>query len=221
MLRTNVSGSAYIGVFGRVVGDTVAIRADIDESALAAIGEELAIDVVPTTVGGGSTVGSLVAGNSNGAVISSQATEREIEELEQSLNRPVTRLPDTLNAAGNLILATETGAVVHPDIAPDGIEEIRNTLDVPVVPSTLGSVKTVGMAAVATENGVLCHPRSTEEELAVVEETLGVPADLGTINYGSPLVGSGLLATTQGYVVGERTTGPELGRIEDALSLIE
>jgi translation initiation factor 6 len=44
-----------------------------------------------------------------------------------------------------------------------------------------------------------------------------VPADIGTINYGGPLVGSGLIANHEGYVVGERTTGPELGRIEATL----
>ncbi len=46
-------------------------------------------------------------------------------------------------------------------------------------------------------------------------------ADLGTVNYGTPLLGSGLIAGTAGFVVGEETTGPEIGRIEDALGYIE
>ncbi|HID27756.1 MAG TPA: translation initiation factor IF-6, partial [Methanosarcinales archaeon] len=36
----------------------------------------------------------------------------------------------------------------------------------------------------------------------------------------SPLIGSALLANTNGYVVGSETTGYELGRIEDALGFI-
>jgi translation initiation factor 6 len=48
-----------------------------------------------------------------------------------------------------------------------------------------------------------------------------VPADIGTINYGGPLVGSGLVANASGYVAGQQTTGPELGRIEDALGYID
>jgi len=48
-----------------------------------------------------------------------------------------------------------------------------------------------------------------------------VPADIGTINYGAALVGSGLLANAAGYVVGQDTTGPELGRIEDALGYVD
>jgi translation initiation factor 6 len=34
-------------------------------------------------------------------------------------------------------------------------------------------------------------------------------------------VGAGLVANAHGYVAGEETTGPELGRIEDALGLID
>ena len=44
--------------------------------------------------------------------------------------------------------------------------------------------------------------------------------DVGTVNLGSPLVGSGLLANSYGYLAGDETTGPELGRIEDALDFL-
>jgi len=74
---------------------------------------------------------------------------------------------------------------------------------------------------VATNRGVLCHPKATDDELDAVESALGVRADIGTINYGAPLVGSGLVANDNGYVVGRETTGPELGRIEDALGYLE
>lgn len=101
------------------------------------------------------------------------------------------------------------------------METVRDTLDVPVEPGTLGDVGTVGTAGVATNRGALCHPKATEPELAALEELLDVPADIGTINYGGPLVGAGLIANMHGYVAGEETTGPELGRIEDALGFVE
>jgi translation initiation factor 6 len=68
---------------------------------------------------------------------------------------------------------------------------------------------------------VLCHPKATDEELDALEALLDVPADIGTINYGGALVGSGLVANDAGYVCGEETTGPELGRIESALGFID
>ncbi len=221
MLRATVAGSAYLGVFASVLGDAVVLRADVDRSQREDIADELGVTAVPTTIGGGTTVGSLVAGNADGAVVSGQITESERTALEDVLERPVAPLPGRLNAAGNLVLANGSGGLVHPDLSEEALDVIRDTLAVPIDTASLGGVQTVGMAAVATDAGVLCHPQATESELASVDDHLGVPADIGTVNHGSPLVGSGLLATTAGYVVGERTTGPELGRIESALDLID
>ena len=60
----------------------------------------------------------------------------------------------------------------------------------------------------------------TEMEVETIESVLDVPAMVGTVNFGSPYVGSGCIATDQGAWAGSQTTGPELNRIEDALGLI-
>lgn len=221
MLRATFSGSAYVGVFATAIGDAVLVRRDLDADNREGIADELRVPVEPTTIGGASTVGSLVTGNRNGVVVSGQASDFELEQLTDALDRPVARLPGTLNAAGNIVLANDTGALVHPDLVEEASETVAETLDVATEFGTLGGVKTVGMAGVATSKGALVHPRASEDELDLLESTLSVRADVGTINYGSPLIGSGLIVTEEGYVAGERTTGPELGRIEDALDLIE
>lgn len=221
MLRATVAGSAYIGVFASVLGDRLLVRSDIDDGPSEQIAEELGVQATQTMIGGGTTVGSLVAGNRSGAVVSRQITSYELEQLTEALDRPIERLPGRLNAAGNLILANDTGAVVHPELSDDAVEMVEDVMSVPTIRASIGGIKTVGMAAVSTNAGVLCHPQATDDDLTLLDEHLGVHADIGTINHGSPLIGSGLLATTDGYVVGERTTGPELGRIEDALDLID
>lgn len=74
----------------------------------------------------------------------------------------------------------------------------------------------MGTAAVATNCAVRCHPTSTDAELDHLADVLGVPHTVA-INYGGPLVGSGLLATDHGYDVRQRTAWPEHGRIDAAL----
>ena len=69
-------------------------------------------------------------------------------------------------------------------------------------------------------HGVLLHPDVTELEVETIESILEVPAMGGTVNFGSPYVGSGCIATDNGAWAGSQTTGPELNRIEDALGLI-
>ena len=221
MLRAAFSGSAYVGVFARATNDCLLVRPDVDDGLLAALTDELGVPAVRTTVAGSGTVGALVAGNSNGLVTSSRLTDVERDRFDEALDAPIAELPGRINAAGNVVLANDHGAYLHPDLPDEAVSIVEEHLDVPVDQGVLAGVRTVGTAAVATNQGVLCHPKSTDEELDHVEQLLDVPADIGTINYGAPVVGSGLLANSHGYVAGEETTGPELGRIEDALGYIE
>jgi translation initiation factor 6 len=220
LLRASFSGSTYVGVFARATDEYLFVRPDADEQLLADLGEELEVEVVPTTIGGSGTVGALATGNENGLLVSSRVTDRERDAIADATGLPVVELPGRINAAGNVVLANDAGAYVHPDLSRSAIQAIKDALDVPVERGNLADVETVGTAAVATNTGVLAHPKSTDAELDALEAILDVPADIGTINYGGPLVGSGLIANDHGYVVGQDTTGPELGRIESALGYI-
>ncbi|WP_416838283.1 translation initiation factor IF-6 [Haloferax sp. DFSO52] len=221
MLRASFAGSSYIGVFARATDDILLVRPDADDSLAERMAEELDVPLVKTTIGGSGTVGALATGNENGLLVSSRATTREKEALTEVVDLPVYELPGRINAAGNVVLANDYGAYVHADLSDEAVAAVEEALAVPVERGDLGDVRTVGMAAVATNRGVLCHPKSREPELEALEELLNVRADLGTINYGGPLVGSGLVANDESYIVGEDTTGPELGRIEDALDYID
>lgn len=221
MLRASFAGSSYVGVFARATDDVLLVRPDADDDLVSDLADELDVTPVRTTVGGSGTVGALAAGNGNGLVLSGHATERERETIAAATDLPVATIPGRINAAGNVILANDNGAYVHPGLSDEAVDVVRETLDVPVERGDLADVRTVGTAAVANNRGVLCHPKSREPELEALEALLDVRADLGTINYGGPLVGSGLVANDTSYVVGEETTGPELGRIEDALGFID
>ncbi len=221
MIRASFAGSSHIGVFARSTNDTLLVRRDAEEELVAEMANELQVDTVSTTIAGSGTVGALAVGNENGFVVSGRAADREVEQLAETAEKPVTELPGRINAAGNVILANDYGAYVHPDLKREATTTIRDALEVPVERGDIADVRTVGTAAVATNEGVLCHPKAREAELEAIEDTLDVRADIGTINYGAPLVGSGLLANDHGFIVGEDTTGPELGRIEDALDFID
>ena len=221
MLRTSVAGSPYVGVFGHATDSCLLVRRGLDEETIDAMADELGVDSLQTTVGGSTTIGSLAVGNENGLLVSNQLTAREHEALAEATDGPVVELPGRINAAGNVVVANDYGAYVHPDLTDDAVDAVKEALDVPVLQGDLGDVNTVGTAAVATNEGVLCHPEARESEIATLEDHLDVYADLGTINYGTPLLGSGLIAGRDGFVVGAETTGPEIGRIEDTLGYIE
>ncbi len=204
-----------LGVFAKCTEEFVFVPHDTSDDTIKDLEVSLGVTGVRTSVGGSSVVGSLLCGNSTGIMAAGFILEKEMRKLRK--HTKAARLSGELNAAGNLILTNDTAALVHPDLPDRSIGTIKKTLGVEVRKGTIGGLKTVGMAGIATNKGILVHPKTTTGELAILEELFDLPVDIGTINFGSPLVGSGLLANTKGYVAGEDTTGPEITRIEDAL----
>ena len=216
--RLKIAGSSLLGVFACCTEKAVLVPLETTAGAMGTLERYLGITPQKTSVAGSSVVGSLICGNSHGFVFSPHASDEEMERIA-TLGR-VARLPGKISAAGNVILANDTAAMVHPGLSDRACDSIARTLGVEVRRGTIGGLKTVGMTSVVTNRGVLTHPRLTEMELAELEDLFGLPVDVGTVNFGSPLVGSGILANGRGYVAGDDTTGPELGRIEDALGFM-
>ncbi len=216
--RLKIAGSSLLGVFARCTEKIVLVPHEAGPEAIKALEEGLQVDAVRLLAGGSAVLGSLITANSSGFVVTHHAGEEEIKSLRE--HGKVSRLPARINAAGNVILANDSAALVHPGLSARACHAVAETLGVKVARGTIGGLKTVGMAAVATNKGLLVHPRISEAEIAVLEELFDLPVDIGTVNLGSPLVGSGVLANSRGYLAGEETSGPELGRIEDALGFL-
>ncbi|WOF15761.1 translation initiation factor IF-6 [Methanoplanus sp. FWC-SCC4] len=213
------TGDENIGVYTRVFEDHAFVPLNAPEEYVSVLEKRLGVEVVKTTIQGSSIIGSLLVGNSNGMITSGLATAEESEILKSYGN--VMFLSRTMNAAGNIILANDELAVVHPGTPERVVEKISDFLDVPVLMMTIGGIPTVGMAAVATNTGILVSPGITAQELKELEEIAGeLPIGTGTVNMGSSLVGTGLLANSKSFIAGSSTSGYELGRIEDVFGFV-
>lgn len=213
------SGDSNIGVFSRVFDDIAVIPPTAPEEFRNALITMLDVELVTTTIQGSEIVGSLLAGNNRGFVVSGLATDNEVSLLREY--REVCLLERGMNAAGNIILANDTLTCIHPDMPTAMAREIGEILGTPVLRLTLAGIKTVGMAAAATNQGILVHPRASRQELLRLEEATGLPIGTGSVNMGSGLVGTGLVANRAGYLAGTETSGFELGRIEDVFGFLE
>ncbi len=175
--------------------------------------------VVELCIADSSIIGSLLMMNSHGVVVTEFADEAT-QRLIAGQRLKVFPIKDVINAAGNDILANDHGALVHPDLKAATVKKIGETLGVPVHKGTIAQLGTVGMAAVVTNKGCLCHPKVTTEEKQLMEKVFEVEVMIGTVNHGFPMIGSGLVANSQGAIIGNMTTGIEMGRIEEALGFL-
>jgi translation initiation factor 6 len=194
----------------------------IPKDDIEAISGALGTTVEPVTIGGSRVVGTLVAMNSQGLLVSNIVTSREIEKLEKlasDFNLRLGVISDRSNAIGNIFLVNDSGGFCNERLGSQTRELAQEIFGVEIIPKSLNQMDILGMIGCVTNKGGLCHPDIAAQDRETMERILAVPIMEGTVNFGMPLVGAGVVASSKGAVCGRQSTGVELGRVEEALSL--
>jgi translation initiation factor 6 len=209
--RAAYRGNVNIGFYGVVTGSDILMAREFKKSEFFGDAEEV-------RVAGTDLVGIFAAGNANGIILPEIITEHEEEVLEEA-GVDYLVLETDYTALGNLLLCNDNGCLASPHLE-DVAEEIEAYLEVPVETGRVAGLEIPGSCGVATNGGVLLHRNASEEELQHAEEVLGVSGDIGTVNFGTPFVHSGVLADADNLLVGNDTKGPEVQRIQEALGFL-
>ncbi len=218
--RINITGNPNLGVYISVNDEIAIVPFNVPVEMESVIKETLEVDIIKTSIAGSNLNGVLATGNSNGFLVSPYTYDREVELLE-SAGLNVARLPGKYTAVGNIIAANDYGAIAGPNIGEETIKVIEDTLKVPVKIYPFADSKIVGSASLVTNKGALFHRDTISQEISFLEDFFKVEANIGTVCKGMPLVGACGIANSQGVMVGESTTGPEMARIEESLGFLD
>ena len=209
-----------VGIYCRANNAAAFVQKGLTKKAKQIIASTLAVKVVDVSICDATIIGSLLALNNHGAIVTEAIDTASHKKLKDQGLR-ILLLKDVINAAGNDILANDHGALVHPEMKTPTLKKIQDTLGVPVERGCIAGLGTVGMAATVTNRGCLCHPKVDAAEKQHLEELFKVKAMIGTVNHGFPMIGSGLVANDHGALIGKFTTGIEMGRIDEALGFLQ
>ena len=222
LLQKDLFNSPYSGVFCASNDLVTIIPPGIPKDDMEAISEALGTKVEVITIGGSSVLGTLVAMNNKGVLVSNLITSLELEKLEEitstlSLNLGV--LSERSNAIGNNFLLNDEGGFCNERLSKQSKIEAERIFEVNISSQSLNGMDTLGMIGCVNSKGGLCHPEISDDEKKVMEKVLKVPIMEGTVNFGMPLVGAGVISSSKGAICGRQSTGVELGRVEEALKL--
>lgn len=211
--------NSNIGVVARVNDSIALVPFLCPKDFSSAVSEELEVEVLKTNICGTSLIGSMTVMNNTGILLPKFVYEAEAKTIKKS-NLNVGILKDKFTALGNLILFNDNGAIVYKKFTKGAIKTMEDVLDMEVEKGDIAGFGTVGSIGVATNKGALVHPLAREDEIERIENVLKTDVDVGTVNRGTGFVRTGILANTKNVLLGDRTTGPEITRIEDALGLL-
>ena len=146
-------------------------------------------------------------------------TEHEIETLEK-FNIKYEIIDTKLTALGNNLLIKDNICLANPNYGKTTIKQLEK-LKFKITQDKIANFSIVGSCSIITKKDCLLHIDSSEEDIKKIENLFKVDSDIGTVNMGNPYVHSGLIANSNGYIVGGQTSGPEIMRIDFALKNLE
>ncbi len=212
IIKTSFFGDSNIGLYGYATDKYCMLGCNSKNNKR--IKEALKVPVNVFRFMNTEFAGLFSAGNSHGIIAS------KVIGFDELKKTGVLQLDTKYTAIGNLVLMNDNGIILSPFLRKHkaGIEKF---FGLPCEVTTIAGLRIVGSAGVATNKGCLLHPKVKEKEREIIEKTLGVTPDMGSVNFGSYLVKSGIIANSHGAAVSDRSSGIELGKISEALGFVK
>ena len=219
ILLTEILGSPHIGIFGFSNEKIAILPKGIAPSKIEEFTRCLGVKVLESYLAGSRLLGIFIAANSNGMVLPYISYEHEVKAIKSATDIIVDVIHDKNTALGNMILTNDYGAIISPIIPHKTLRRVSDILGVEAVRGRISGLPYVGAMAVATNKGVFAHQSIQEEEEKLIREVLRVEVTTGTVNNGTPLIKSGLIANNKGAIAGSLTVGNELMGITRAIKV--
>jgi translation initiation factor 6 len=214
MLRTNFSGDTNLGLYGFATDSYCLLGVPSKK-----VRQALEVPVHHVTILNTNFAGLFIAGNSQGIVIPEIVAEDHLASLQRYFKK-ILVIKSNYSAMGNLLLMNDNGIIISP-LLKKHKKEISAFFGLHSAVTMIGKQRTVGTLGIATNKGCLLHPKARKAEIKIISDILGVECNVGTVNFGSPYPGAGVVANSKGFVASESTSGPELGRITEALGFLD
>jgi len=206
--RASVRKSSFVGVYCVVFKDRAVASPIVPTGFARRLKSLLNVDTTITTIGSVSSVGTMMAMNSNGIVVPNTISDEELERLNRCSE--VLVVDERSSALGNLIVANDRGCIISDLISERGASRISEFLGVDHTRMSVGRYRTVGSLFAVSNRAGVASPIVDDSTIDRVSKALGVRMVPTTVNDGERLVKLGVLMNDRAIVVGKNTSGVEL-----------
>ncbi len=216
--KTSFLGNDFIGLFA-IANDKVAVipKASSKKFELA-IKNSLEVEICKTNILNSDFIGIYLSASNKG-IIAPELLKEERDILSSYFDKILEFEGPTL-AFGNNVCMNSKAGIINPRLDDFYKQTIEKTFNINLKKAFVNQYSVSGSCCLATEKGFIVHYKSNDNELNELQQHFNLLGNKGTINMGSGFVSTGLIANSNGYVVGQSTSGFEEGRIQEALGFI-
>lgn len=215
-LIAGFNSNPNVGLYGFATDKYCLLGREVPEKFYSKIEEVLNVKVIPMTIAGTSLLGVFLNGNNKVLLVPGIVFPQELEILDRyKIKYKIIETKYTC-LGNNMILTDKTG-IISNDYGQKELKQLQDALGFDLVSAKIANHNTLGSLAVHNKNGILCHHDILESEAKLLKKILKLEVNTGTVNMGSPFVGSGILCNSKGMVIGELSGGPEIVNADQAL----
>ncbi len=219
ILTANYNGNPNIGLFCFANDKYCLVPRGFPPKLKKDFEEVLKVPVHEVNAAGTSLLGVFFVGNDECLLVPEIMFKSELHELDE-LKIKYKVIKTELTALGNNLLINNHMCIANPDYDETVLKEIEKDLKIPVKKGKISELNIVGSLAVGNKKGYLVSNEIEDFEKKFLKDNLKVNITMGTINFGSPYVSSGIVCNSHGFIVGEFSGGPEIQNADEALGFI-
>lgn len=216
----DVFGSPNVGIFAYATDEYCLIGKGLPDEAVEAYTKALDVPIHEITIGNSQQVGLYLNGNSTCLLVPSLITEAEEKALnELGIKYEVIETKQT--ALGNNLIVNDNYFFYMEDFEKSAVDKIKSALGVKGEELSLKDWEVIGSIIVVTSKGGLVQKNVPEDVIDYLSEKLKVSLELGTVNFGSHVIGGGVVVNDKGMVIGRASAGIEVTNADMAFGFLE
>jgi len=222
--KLSFDGDPNVGLYVAVSDKVCLVGKSVASKYIKILKDVFKVPIIQANVYGTSLVGIFVVISGNTILLPDVIFESELAEIRAAaakLKVEVKTFKTNHTALANNIVCNNKVGIVSKQFSKREVKEIENTFKIKTIQLDLAEMNTPGSAGVINNKNGVFSPDLSDKEIAKVEKLLGFEIGLGSVNMGSPIVHSGLVANSFGFIVGDLCSGYEIGRIEESLGFLD
>lgn len=209
-------GNPNIGLYLFATNDYCLAPESISDKLLHKVEKVLDVPVIKLNLAGTPLLGVFLSGDSEQLLVPSIIFDKE-QEILRSNNINFKVFDTELTALGNNIIFSKDALLINHDYDINSRKKLRELTGKNIISEEFGDVKTIGSAIIVRGKRAVISPL-LERYKQLIKDLLKLDAiEVSSVNFGNPYVSSGLVANDKGLLIGEKTTGLESMKIEQAL----